>query len=291
MNVFRRKKFLLKAGDHHILLGTKTCLMGILNVTPDSFSHDGLLKSPRNSLSHALRQATKFIAHGADILDIGGESSRPGAERIPACEEKSRVLPLITALAKSVKVPVSIDSYKPSVIKAALDAGATIVNNIKGTTSEPATLKMIGRYRAAIVIMHMQGHPRNMQKNICYGRIIQDITDELKRSIEKCLENGIESDRIVIDPGIGFGKTVEQNLQLINRCSQFSKLNKPILLGPSRKSFIGAILGNDVRKRLNGTLASVTTGILRGAHMIRGHDIKALKEAIAITDAIVNETV
>ncbi|MFC1510315.1 dihydropteroate synthase [Candidatus Omnitrophota bacterium] len=284
----QRNKFILKAGDAQIRLGPKTCLMGIINMTPDSFSHDGCLTKPNDTHKKALYQAKRFIRDGADILDIGGESSRPGAKKISIKEEKARVLPLIDTLAKTTKMPLSIDTYKPAVAKAALDKGATIVNNIMGVNADPTLLKMVREYKAAIVLMHTTGTPQTMQKNIHYKCLMDDIFNSLKNAVEKCLEIGINSDRIIIDPGIGFGKTVEHNLQIINHCDQFKKLKKPILIGASRKSFIGALLNQKENNRLIGSIASVCASVLNGAHIVRVHDVKATKEALTVTDAIAN---
>lgn len=263
--------------------------MGIINMTPDSFSLDGCLKVSKKQ-SSALLQAKRFIKYGADILDIGGESSRPGAKKISITEEKSRVLPVIDALAKSTKIPISIDTYKPAVAKAALDKGATIVNNIMGVKADDKLLKMVRDYKAAIVLMHICGTPQNMQKNIKYDHFINDVLISLKNAIEKCLEIGIKSDRIIIDPGIGFGKTLEHNLQIINQCHQFRKLKQPILIGASRKSFIGKILNQETQQRLIGSITSVCASVMNGAHIVRVHDVKETKQAITLLDAILNET-
>ncbi len=282
----QRQNFVLKAGNYSIPLGTKTNLMGIINMTPDSFSQDGCLKDTKESLHRSLRQAKRFIKDGADILDIGGESSRPGAKKISVKVEQARVLPLIDQLAKHTKTPISIDTYKPAVAKAALDKGATIVNNIMGIKADKSLLKMVRDYNAAIVLMHIAGTPKTMQKNIQYKCLIDDIGISLQNAVEKCLEIGIKSDRIIIDPGIGFGKTVEHNLQIINNCDRFKKLKKPILIGASRKSFIGAILQTKEDKRLMGSIASICASILNGAHLVRVHDIKQTRQAIDLIDAI-----
>lgn len=267
--------------------------MGILNVTPDSFSQDGCLSS-RRSASHgderAIRRAHRLIHDGADILDVGGESTRPGAQPISVHEEIRRVVPVIAELAKNIRIPISVDTYKPLVAKEALEAGAAIVNNILGTKPKKELLKTVKNYNAAIVLMHIRGIPRTMQKNIRYHHLMAEIIGSLRNSIEKCLEIGIKSDKIIIDPGIGFGKTVVHNLEIINRLKAFHVLRRPLLIGPSRKSFIGHILGKDVSERLWGTLACVCASILNGAHIVRVHDVKAAKDAARMTDAILNET-
>ena len=263
--------------------------MGIVNTTPDSFSQDGCLRKCHATPKAAISLAQKQIRDGADIIDIGGESTRPGARRISAKEEIGRVIPVITSLTKKIKVPISIDTYKPLVAKAALDAGAGIVNNIMGSKPDVNLLKMIKNYNAAVVLMHIRGTPRTMQKNIRYRDLTAEITASLRKSIEKCLEIGIKSDRIIIDPGIGFGKTVEHNLEILNRLGDFKKLRRPLLVGTSRKSFIGKVLNRDVRDRLIGTAASVCASILNGAHIVRVHDVKEIKETVVMTDAIINE--
>ena len=265
--------------------------MGIINVTPDSFSQDGCLQfSVDKTITSAERKARRMVRDGADILDIGGESTRPGARRVSVKDEIKRVVPLITRLSKKIAVPISVDTYKTEVAKHALDAGAVIVNNIMGNPPDTALLKMVKRYNAAVVLMHIKGTPRTMQKNIDYADLIGEIRESLGIAIEKCLEIGINSDRIIIDPGIGFGKTVEDNLQIINRLSAFNSLKKPLLMGTSRKSFIGKVLNQtDASRRLTGTISTVCASILRGAHIVRVHDVKEMKQTALITDAILNK--
>jgi len=267
------------------MLGQQTQIMGIVNVTPDSFSQDGCL----GKTNRVLLLARKHIREGAGIIDVGGESTRPGSRRISAKEEINRVIPTVTALAKKIKVPISIDTYKPLVAKAALDAGASIINNIMGTKPEAGLLKMVKNYDAAIVLMHIRGTPQTMQKAVHYHNLTAEIIHSLRKSIEKCLEIGIKSDRIILDPGIGFGKTVEHNLEILNRLDDFKILKRPLLIGTSRKSFIGKVLDRDVSHRLLGTAATVCASILKGAHIVRVHDVKAMKETVGMTDAIMNE--
>ncbi len=264
--------------------------MGIVNVTPDSFSQDGCLRKPRKSHTAALSLAQKHIREGADIIDIGGESTRPGAARVSAKEEISRTIPIIEALAKKIRIPISIDTYKPMVAKAALDAGASIINNIMGSKPDPGLLKMVKNYNATIVLMHIQGSPQTMQRRVFYRDLIGEIIGSLQKSIEKCLEIGLKSDRIIIDPGIGFGKTVDHNLEILNRLGDFKTLRHPLLVGTSRKSFIGKVLDKDIGHRLIGTAATVCASILRGAHIVRVHDVKAIKDTVTMVDAITNES-
>jgi len=264
--------------------------MGIINITPDSFSQDGCLssRSSNKTIAATTRLAKKLVHEGADILDLGGESTRPGAAKISITEEIGRVIPSLKKLATEVNIPISIDTYKPIVARHALDAGACIVNNIMGSEPDRHLLKMIRDYNAAIVLMHIKGTPRTMQASIHYQQLIPEIIETLLKSVENCLEIGIKSDKIIIDPGIGFGKTVENNLEIINRLGEFTALRQPLLIGTSRKSFIGKILKEDTPDRLIGTITSVCASIIRGAHIVRVHNVKAIKEAVDLTDAILN---
>ena len=283
-----RKSYTVNA-RHHCLKLDKTKVMGIINVTPDSFSLDGCLRSPGNFHERACRLALKQIREGADILDIGGESTRPGAPQVDAREEMDRILPVVRHLSKK-NIPVSVDTNKAIVAKAALDSGAHIINNIKGTRLNHSLLKMVARYDAAIVLMHMgKGTPRTMQKKVSYQNIINEIIISLKESIEKCLDTGIKFDKIIIDPGIGFGKTADHNLMIINRLEEFRKLNRPILMGVSRKSFIGKVLQREIHDRLMGTAACVALSIRNGAHIIRVHDVKAIKDVTRMCDTVQEE--
>jgi dihydropteroate synthase len=273
--------YFLSAGRHSIDLGLRTKIMGILNCTPDSFSGDGRLH-----LAQALRHAKTMIKDGADILDIGGESTRPGARPVSMTEEKKRTIPVIRLLAKTTAIPISIDTYKTEVAQSALDEGATIVNNIMGVKANLTFLKMVRNYNAAIVLMHIRGTPQTMQKYLQYKDLIKEIVDSLHKAIENCLDIGIKLDKIIIDPGIGFAKTVEQNLEIIRHLHCFHVLKRPILIGPSRKSFIGKILNRPVQERLTGTLAAVSACVLQGAQVVRVHDVKEVKEMTTILDML-----
>ena len=273
----------LRARDVVLTLGHETRIMGIVNCTPDSFSGDGRLNA-----AVCLRYAHKLIREGADIIDIGGESTRPGASSITSKEEIRRIIPAIDTLVRKTKIPISVDTFKLEVARAALDAGASMVNNIKGVQTSKAFLKMVCDYGASIVIMHMRGTPATMQSKAHYKDVVKEVIEELKISVEKCLGVGIKKDRIIVDPGIGFAKTVDQNLMLIDHLDRLNILRCPILLGTSRKSFIGQVLQKDVGGRLMGTAATVTAGVMRGAHIVRVHDIKAIKETLKVTDAILN---
>ena len=285
-----RKIFVLEARNFHLTLGRQTKIMGILNITPDSFSGDGILSYPHHKYNpeKCVLLAQKLVSDGADIIDIGGESTRPGSRRITAKEEIKRVIPNLRILAKKIKIPISIDTYKETVAQCALDNGASIINNIMGVKITSKFLKIIKKYNAAIVLMHIRGTPQTMQKNVRYQNLIGDIIEELQKAIEKCLEIGIKSDKIIIDPGIGFGKTVEDNLKIIRRLEDFRILNRPILIGTSRKSFIGKILNRDITKRVMGTAATVCASILNGAHIVRVHDVKEIKDVVKMTDALLD---
>lgn len=222
------------------------------------------------------------------MIDVGGESSRPGSQRISVKEEIKRIIPTLRALASKVSVPISVDTYKSEVARHALDAGARIINNIMGIRSNLSLLKMVARYEASIILMHMRGTPRTMQKRVYYKNFLREVLFELRQAIEKCLDAGIKKDKIIIDPGIGFGKTLEHNLELIRRLKDFQSLGRPILVGPSRKSFIGRILKRGVSERLIGTVAAVCACIINGARIVRVHDVKKIKEAVLMTDAIMN---
>jgi len=257
--------------------------MGILNVTPDSFSDGGKYFDKERAVEQALRMQDE----GADIIDIGGESTRPGAEKISVKEEISRVVPVIEALADKVKIPLSIDTYKSAVAGAAILSGASIINDISGLRFDPQMPRVAARHNVPVVIMHIKGTPKSMQKKPVYKSLIPEITDYLREGVEIARNAGVADDKIVIDPGIGFGKTIEHNLEIIKKLNEFSGLEKPILIGPSRKSFIGRILGAlPPEERLEGTAAAVALGIFNGANIIRVHDVKEMGRVARVADAI-----
>lgn len=281
-----RKRFTVSARTFSLRLGRQTKIMGILNLTPDSFSGDGCMKDGVYDTGKNVALAEKLIRDGADIVDLGGQSTRPGAKVIAPNEEIKRVIPTLRRLTQKNKKPISVDTYQKIVARHALDNGASIINNIMGVYADRAFLKIIKRYGAVIVLMHIRGTPQTMQKNIHYENLLDEIIAQLHTSIEKCLEIGIKSDKIIIDPGIGFGKTAEHNLQIIRGLTDFRILDKPILIGTSRKSFIGKILKKEASERLIGTVASVSAAILNGAHIVRVHDVRAIKDVVRVTDAI-----
>lgn len=261
----------------------RTYIMGILNITPDSFSGDGLLGNTED----IVEIARNMVRNGADIIDIGGESTRPGAEPVSIDEELNRVIPVIKRISKikDLDIPISIDTYKPEVAKKAIKSGASIVNDINGLRSE-GMAEIVAKEDVPVVIMHMQGTPKDMQRNPTYDSVVEDIMKFFKRQIDYAVDMGVDRNRIILDPGIGFGKTTEHNLEIINRLSEFKSMGLPILLGASRKSFIGNILNLSVTERLEGTIAAITVGIINGANIVRVHDVKEISRAARIADAI-----
>ena len=280
---FREKKRLvLELGQRTLDLSTRTHLMGVLNVTPDSFSDGGRFFK----LEEAVKQGIKLAEEGADIIDIGGESTRPGSEPVPIEEELRRIIPVIEQLAQIIKVPISIDTYKSKVAKEALDAGAWMVNDISGLRFDPEMKKVIAEYDVPVVLMHIQGTPRNMQENPKYENLLEDIKSYLNQSISIAEEAGIGEDKIIIDPGIGFGKTLDDNLKILKNLREFKSLEKPVMIGVSRKSFIGKILDLPTDERLEGSLASMAVAIMNGANILRVHDVKESKRVAKLVDAI-----
>ena len=265
-----------------LILGKRTLLMGVLNVTPDSFSDDGFFFDKEKAIAHGLR----MVEEGADIIDIGGESTRPGSKPLELEEELRRVIPVIESLAKEVDVPISIDTYKSTVAQRAIEAGAEIINDISGLHFDPSLAQLAAKEDAPLVLMHIRGTPETMQKDVHYDSLFSEILQYLKDSIQRAESAGLDPRQIIIDPGIGFGKTVEDNLLIIKNLYEFRILGKPILLGTSRKTFIGKILNTEVGDRLEGTLSSIAIGVLNGAHIIRSHDVLQAKKAIAVADAI-----
>lgn len=290
---YLRDKFVVETARHKLNLGKRTLIMGIVNLTPDSFSGDGLYAFSGNHRSRALQNLIvhdieKMIEEGADIIDIGGESTRPGSRPLKPNEEIERVIPIIKRISKKIKVPISIDTYKPEVARVALDSGADIINNIMGIKNDSRLLKIASSYRAALILMHIKGKPRTMQKNPKYNCLMGEIVDSLDESIRFAESQGVKKEKIIIDPGIGFGKTLEHNLEILKRLSELKTLGRPILVGPSRKSFIGKILDLPVSDRLMGTAAAVTVAIKNGAHIVRVHDVKKIKQVTKLTDSILN---
>jgi dihydropteroate synthase len=285
----------LQIGSSTFAWGSQTYVMGIINVTPDSFSGDGLM-SDSQWVRRAVEQGVRFAQEGAHLLDVGGESTRPGAESVEIGEEMKRVLPVIEALFSEVDLPISIDTYKSEIAAAALDAGAVMVNDVWGLRMDPAMADLCAQRQVPVVIMHNRSHPRNAVQEARlggrylgteYADLLADVASELQQSIDLAKAAGIPDEHIIIDPGIGFGKTVEQNLTLLNKLDTFRSLGYPILLGPSHKSFIGYTLSLPPDDRMEGTAAAVAIGIERGADIVRVHQVKEMSRVARMTDAIV----
>ena len=277
-----KTNYSIRCRKRTLILGKRTLLMGVLNVTPDSFSDGGLFFDKEKAKAHGLR----MVEEGADIIDIGGESTRPGSKPLELKEELRRVIPVIDSIAKEVDVPISIDTYKSTVAQRAIEAGAEIINDISGLNFDQSLAKVAAKEDTPLVLMHIRGTPETMQKDVHYDSLFSEILQCLKVSIQRAESAGLDPRQIIIDPGIGFGKTVEDNLLIIKNLFEFRILGKPILLGTSRKSFIGKILNTEVGDRLEGTLSSAAIGVLNGAHIIRSHDVLQTKKAIAVVDAI-----
>ncbi|GJQ48593.1 MAG: dihydropteroate synthase [Candidatus Kuenenia stuttgartiensis] len=267
-----------------LCLGGKTHIMGVLNITPDSFYDGNKHFVPEEAIDHA----HKMIEEGADIIDVGGESTRPGASPISEEEELKRVIPLIKILSKEINKPISIDTYKAVVAKRAIEEGASMVNDIGGLIDDENMSKVIAGARVPVVIMHKKGSPLTMQKNPICKDLFPEIMSCLKRSISTAMEAGIEKSKIILDPGIGFGKTMQQNLEILKKLYEFKGMGYPLLIGTSRKNFIGALLNVSAQERLYGTLATLAVSIMNGANIIRVHDVKAAVHVATICDAIRN---
>jgi dihydropteroate synthase len=256
--------------------------MGILNVTPDSFSDGGAFLDPERAVEHGLQLACE----GADILDVGGESTRPGSLPVPEEEELRRVLPVVRQLRDKTGVLVSVDTTKSAVARAALDAGADLVNDTSGLRSDPEMAAVIARSGAAVILMHMKGTPRTMQESPWYGDLLGEVRSFLAARIRAAEAAGIPAERIIVDPGIGFGKTAEHSLTLLNRLDAFEELGRPLCVGFSRKAFIGRVLGLPPAERLEGTIAAAVLSVSRGAHILRVHDVGPVAKAVRMAEAI-----
>lgn len=279
------RRYSFKTAKGTIEINNKTLVMAVLNVTPDSFSDGGSYDGVKSAVDKALEMAEL----GADIIDIGGESTRPGAKKISQDTELKRVIPVIKSIRELLKTPISIDTTKSEVARQAIAAGADIINDISGFKMDPKMIDVALETGAGAMLMHMRGTPQTMQENLHYDDLLGEIKDYFCDIISDLEKAGIKKDSLMIDPGIGFSKNVEQNLQLINRLDEFLELEVPILLGTSRKSFIGKVLNlENTADRIWGTAASVALGISKGASVIRVHDIKEMKQVSSLTDAILN---
>jgi dihydropteroate synthase len=289
MRMIRRKTFRLRLPSRTLLLGERTLLMGVLNVTPDSFSDGGKFLDTERATEHAIAMQ----AAGADFLDIGGESTRPGSSGTPASEELARVLPILQELRGVLKLPISIDTQKIEVAEAALDAGAEIINDTSGLHCDPRLATLAARRRVPLILMHMRGEPCTMQKAGFARDVLNDVALGLQKSVALARKAGVAKSQIILDPGIGFGKSFAQNYELLERLPQFAKLGYPLLVGTSRKGFLGATLAREGKpvppeERIWGTAATVTASILNGAHIVRVHDVAEMAQVARVADCLAN---
>lgn len=289
---FLRKTLRLKLPSRTLVLGERTLVMGVLNVTPDSFSDGGNFLDPQRAIEHALGME----AAGADLLDLGGESTRPGSSGTPAEEELARVLPVLQGLCGVLKIPISIDTRKLAVAEAALDAGAEMINDISGLQSDARLAELAARRRVPLILMHMRGEPRSMQKAGFARHVMRDVTQGLRKSVSIARQAGVSKSQLILDPGIGFGKSFAQNYELLEKLPQLAKLGYPLLVGASRKGFIGATLARrdgtpaPPENRTWGTAAAVTASILRGAHVVRVHDVPEMVQVVRVADCVLHPT-
>lgn len=286
-----RKEFTVRAGKFNLHLGKRTFIMGIINLTEDSFSQDGLLKrntSRSLAIKKAVQLARQLENQGADIIDIGAESTRPGSRPVSKDEEIARLIPAVKQITRQAGIPVSVDTYKSEVAEAAIGAGASIINNVFGTKAQynKSLAQICAKKNKGLVIMHIRGTPLDMQKQTKYTSLIGEIIKELKAAVSCALDAGLEPGNIILDPGIGFAKTLNQNLEIINRLKEFEVLKKPILIGLSRKSFLGKLLNLDVKERIFGTAASLAFAIACGCHIVRVHDVEEMRQVACVSDAI-----
>ena len=275
-------RFSLQFPGGTLELGKTPLIMGVLNVTPDSFSDGGLFLEEGEALDRAL----EMVGQGADIIDVGGESTRPGAEAVDVADELRRVVPVIEKLAQRTAVPISIDTYKSRVATEAIEAGAKIVNDISALRFDSDMPSVVADYGVPVILMHILGTPRDMQQHPAYTDVVSEIIAYLRESLQRAIDAGIAWERTVIDPGIGFGKTVRHNLEIISRLSEFAGLGRPILIGTSRKSFVGKVLGLEVGERIFGTASTVAASVLAGAHIVRVHDVAEMKQVARMASAV-----
>jgi len=285
----KRKHYRLKLKSGTLLLGERTLVMGVLNVTPDSFSDGGKFFS----LHRAVEAALTMERDGADILDIGAESTRPGSTGISVAEELARLLPVLQALDGRLKIPISVDSQKARVAEIALGAGAQILNDISGLQNDARMAEVAAKFRAPLILMHMRGTPRSMQKQSFAKDVMKDVSRGLREAIARARRAGVAKTQIILDPGIGFGKSFAQNYELLAQLPQFAKLGCPLLLGTSRKGFLGATLGKKGKpmppeERIWGTAATVTASILNGAHIVRVHDVAEMAQVVRVSDCLLD---
>jgi dihydropteroate synthase len=284
-----RKTFRLKLPSRTLILGERTLVMGVLNVTPDSFSDGGKFLQPESAIEHAFAMERS----GADLLDIGGESTRPGSAETPASIELERILPVLEALQGRLNIPVSVDTRRSTVAEIALRAGAQIINDVSGLKSDPRIAEVAAHRRVPLILMHMRGEPRTMQAGPFARDVMKDVTQGLRKSVEVARKAGVAKSQIIVDPGIGFGKSFAQNYELLQKLPQLARLGYPLLVGTSRKGFLGATLARDGKpaapeERIWGTAATVTASILNGAHIVRVHDVAEMVQVARIADCLLD---
>jgi len=282
-----RKNFTLQLRTQKLVLGERTLVMGVLNVTPDSFSDGGEFLQPESAIEHAYA----IERAGADILDIGGESTRPGSAETPAAEELDRILPVLEALRGRLKIPISVDTRRATIAEIALRAGAELLNDVSGLKSDPRIAEVAARQRVPLILMHTRGEPRTMQTGGFARDVMKDVVQGLGLSVAVARRAGVAKSQIILDPGIGFGKSFAQNYELLQKLPQLAKLGYPLLVGTSRKGFLGATLGRDGKpappeERIWGTAATVTASILNGAHIIRVHDVAEMVQVARVADCL-----
>jgi dihydropteroate synthase len=286
-SVTPRKTFCVQLGSATLILGPRTLIMGVLNTTPDSFSDGGKFLDSQCAVEHALAMQRD----GADLIDIGAESTRPGSEEITSEDELRRLLPVLTALRPQLQIPISIDTRRSAVAEAALQAGAEIINDVSGLQYDPRLAQISAKYRAPLVLTHMRGEPRTMQKGPFAKDVVREVVSGLRASLAKARKAGVAKSQIILDPGIGFGKTHAQNYELLRTLPRLAKLGYPLLVGTSRKGFLGATLARDGQpappeQRIWGTAATVTASILNGAHIVRVHDVAEIVQVARVADRL-----
>jgi dihydropteroate synthase len=287
--MLKRQKFRLRLHSGVIALGERTLVMGVLNVTPDSFSDGGKFLDPQRAIAHALGMERA----GADLLDIGGESTRPGSMGTPADAELARILPVLEGLRGALKIPICVDTRKSEVAEAAITAGAQVINDVSGLRNDPRIAEVAQRRGVPLILMHMRGEPQTMQKRAFARDVMKDVTQGLRAAITKARRAGVRKSQIIVDPGIGFGKSFEQNYELLRKLPEIGKLGYPLLVGTSRKGFLGATLTRDGKaappeERLWATAATVTASILGGAHIVRVHDVAEMAQVARVADCLLD---
>jgi dihydropteroate synthase len=287
--MIRRKMFRLKLPSRTLVLGERTLIMGVLNVTPDSFSDGGRFLDSGRAAEHAM--AMQFA--GADLVDIGGESTRPGSQEVAASEELDRILPVLEGLRGHLKIPISVDTRRAAVAELALRAGAGIINDVSGLENDPRIAQVAAQQHVPLILMHMRGEPRTMQKGGFARDVLRDVTQGLRKAVSCAIKAGVAKSQIMLDPGIGFGKSFAQNYELLEKLPQLGKLGYPLLVGTSRKGFLGATLARDGKPatpedRIWGTAATVTASILHGAHIVRVHDVAEMVQVARVADCLAN---